>query len=195
MSSNNDVQLAIVTYIKQYIKKNETILEDNARIIIKQLLTALSYLHYTCDICHRDIKPENIMFRDKNDINNLKLLDFGLSLDRFESKNYLENCGTLVYMAPELFSHNVKYTKGVDVWSVGIILYMLLMKGKNPFYNKEDKRETVIKNIKNNNEYKKNCIGGRFHFFLIFSQIQNCFSAMNINFLNPSKIERFNILT
>jgi len=43
-------------------------------------------LHYTCDICHRDIKPENIMFRDKNDINNLKLLDFGLSLDRFESK-------------------------------------------------------------------------------------------------------------
>ena len=137
--------------LKQYIKKNETILEDNARIIIKQLLTALSYLHYTCDICHRDIKPENIMFRDKNDINNLKLLDFGLSLDRFESKNYLENCGTLVYMAPELFSHNVKYTKGVDVWSVGIILYMLLMKGKNPFYNKEDKRETVIKNIKNNN--------------------------------------------
>ena len=137
--------------LKQYIKKNETILEDNARIIIKQLLTALSYLHYTCDICHRDIKPENIMFRDKDDINSLKLLDFGLSLDRFESKNYLENCGTLVYMAPELFSNNVKYTKGVDVWSVGIILYMLLMKGKNPFYNKEDKRETVIKNIKNNN--------------------------------------------
>ena len=137
--------------LKQYIKKNENILEDNARIIIKQLLTALSYLHYTCDICHRDIKPENIMFRDKNDINGLKLLDFGLSLDRFESKNYLENCGTLVYMAPELFNNNIKYTKGVDVWSVGIILYMLLMKGKNPFYNKEDKRETVIKNIKNNN--------------------------------------------
>ena len=137
--------------LKQYIKKNETISEDNARIIIKQLLTALSYLHYTCDICHRDIKPENIMFKDKNDINSLKLLDFGLSLDRFESKNYLENCGTLLYMAPELFTNNVKYTKGVDVWSVGIILYMLLMKGKNPFYNKEDTRETVIKKIKNNN--------------------------------------------
>ena len=46
--------------LKQYIKNNENISEDNARIIIKQLLTALSYLHYTCDICHRDVKPENI---------------------------------------------------------------------------------------------------------------------------------------
>ena len=136
--------------LKQYIKDNQNISENTARIIIKQLLKALSYLHYTCDICHRDIKPENIMFKDKNDINSLKLLDFGLSLDSFESKKYLENCGTLVYMAPELIN-NVKYTKGVDVWSVGIILYMLLMKGKNPFYNKQDDRETIIKNIKNNN--------------------------------------------
>ena len=136
--------------LKQYIKNNENISEDNARIIIKQLLTALSYLHYTCDICHRDVKPENIMFKEKNDINHLKLLDFGLSLDSFESKKHLENCGTLVYMAPELLN-NIKYTKGVDVWSVGIILYMLLMKGKNPFYNKGDSRDTIIKNIRNNN--------------------------------------------
>ena len=136
--------------LKQYIKNNENISEDNARIIIKQLLTALSYLHYTCDICHRDVKPENIMFKEKNDINHLKLLDFGLSLDSFESKKHLENCGTLVYMAPELLN-NIKYTKGVDVWSVGIILYMLLMKGKNPFYNKGDSKETIIKNIRNNN--------------------------------------------
>jgi calcium-dependent protein kinase len=137
--------------LKQYIQKTEIISENNARIIIKQLLTALSYLHYACDICHRDIKPENIMFKEKNDINSLKLLDFGLSLENFESKNYLENCGTLVYMAPELLINNIKYTKGVDVWSVGIILYMLLMKGKNPFYNRGDNKETVIKNIRNNN--------------------------------------------
>ena len=136
--------------LKQYINNNQNITEESARIIIKQLLKALSYLHYTCDICHRDVKPENMMFKDKNDINSLKLLDFGLSIDSFESKKYLENCGTLVYMAPELIN-NVKYTKGVDVWSVGIILYMLLMKGKNPFYNKKDNRETIIKNIKNNN--------------------------------------------
>ena len=136
--------------LKQYMINNPNISEDNARIIIKQLLTALSYLHYTCDICHRDIKPENIMFKDKNDINNLKLLDFGLSLDSFESKKNLENCGTLVYMAPELIK-NIKYTKQIDVWSAGIILYMLLMKGKNPFYNKGDTKDTIINNIMNNN--------------------------------------------
>ena len=144
--------------LKQYIQKTEIISENNARIIIKQLLTALSYLHYACDICHRDIKPENIMFKEKNDINSLKLLDFGLSLENFESKNYLENCGTLVYMAPELLINNIKYTKGVDVWSVGIILYMLLMKGKNPFYNRGDSKETVIKNIRNNNAIFNNDI-------------------------------------
>ena len=136
--------------LKQYIINNNNISEDDARIIIKQLLKALSYLHYTCDICHRDIKPENIMFKEKDDINNLKLLDFGLSLDSFESKKYLDNCGTLVYMAPELIK-NVKYTKQIDVWSVGIILYMLLMKGKNPFYNQGDTREIIINKIMNNN--------------------------------------------
>ena len=67
-----------------------------------------------------------------------------------KSKKYLENCGTLVYMAPELIK-NIKYTKQIDVWSVGIILYMLLMKGKNPFYNKGDAREKIINNIINNN--------------------------------------------
>ena len=137
--------------LKEYIRnKQENITENEARIIIKQLLTAISYLHYTCDICHRDIKPENIMFTNKNDINELKLLDFGLSSDSFESKKCLDNCGTLIYMAPEQLNKMI-YSKAVDVWSVGIILYMLLNKGKNPFYNKGEAQEITIKNISNNN--------------------------------------------
>ena len=136
--------------LKDYINNKKEITEDEARIIIKQLLVALSYLHYTCDICHRDVKPENIMFKNKNDINELKLLDFGLSSDSFESKNYLENCGTLIYMAPEQIDKMI-YSKGVDVWSVGIILYMLLNKGKNPFYKRGESREIIIKNISNDN--------------------------------------------
>ena len=64
--------------LKQYIKNNENISEDNARIIIKQLLTALSYLHYTCDICHRDVKPENIMLVDPvRQPYRVKVIDFG----------------------------------------------------------------------------------------------------------------------
>ena len=144
--------------LKEYIKnKKEDITENEARIIIKQLLTAISYLHYTCDICHRDIKPENMMFANKNEITELKLLDFGLSSDSFESKKYLDNCGTLIYMAPEQINKMI-YSKAVDVWSVGIILYMLLNKGKNPFYNKGENQEKIIKNISNNNiTYSNDC--------------------------------------
>ena len=137
--------------LKHYIQENsENINEDIARKIIKQLLSALSYLHYSCDICHRDIKPENIMFTEKNNIDCIKLLDFGLSLDAFESKMRNKNCGTLTYMAPEQIS-NFRYSKGVDVWSVGIVLYMLLNKGKNPFYNKGDTVNVLIENINNKN--------------------------------------------
>ena len=144
--------------LRQYMKEKTNITEDDARIIIKQLLTALSYLHYTCDICHRDVKPENIMFSNKDEITGLKLLDFGLSSDRFESKNYLENCGTLIYMAPEQIN-KIIYSKAVDVWSVGIILYMLLNKGKNPFYKHGESQEAIIQNITNNNiVYSNDCL-------------------------------------
>ena len=144
--------------LKEYININKNkITEDNARVIIKQLLNALSYLHYSCDICHRDIKPENILFKNKDDINSLQLVDFGLSADTFEEKNYLNNCGTLKYMAPEQIT-NMIYSKGVDIWSVGIILYMLLNNGKNPFCNNNDSKEVIINNIKNKNiVFEENC--------------------------------------
>ncbi len=135
--------------LKQYITHNsENITEDIARNIIKQLLNALSYLHYSCDVCHRDIKPENIMFTEKNDISYIKLLDFGLSSDAFESKLKTQNCGTLTYMAPEQIS-SLRYSKAVDIWSVGIVLYKLLNKGKNPFYQKGDSNSVLIDNINN----------------------------------------------
>ena len=133
--------------LKEYIQENSNnITEDIAREIIKQILSALSYLHYSCDVCHRDIKPENIMFSEKNNISSLKLLDFGLSSDSFESQSRLHNCGTLIYMAPEQIS-GVIYSKAVDVWSVGIILYMLLNKGKNNFYMKGDESKVIINKI------------------------------------------------
>ena len=148
----NDKIYIIMEYLeggtlKQYINEEKNkINEDICRIIIKKILEALSYLHYTCDICHRDIKPENIMFKYNNDPNSVKLIDFGLSSDSFEKKNYLDNCGTLIYMAPEQIS-NKTYSKSVDIWSVGIILYMLLNNGKNPFYNKGESREKIIEKI------------------------------------------------
>ena len=135
--------------LKEYIQENKNnITEEIASKIIKQIFNALSYLHYSCDVCHRDIKPENIMFSEKNNISSIKLLDFGLSSDSFESKLRMQNCGTLTYMAPEQIS-GVVYSKAVDVWSVGIILYMLLNKGKNAFYEKGDTSKIIIDKINN----------------------------------------------
>ena len=135
--------------LKEFINNEKNkINEDICRIIIKQILNALNHLHYIDDICHRDIKPENIMFGLKDNINTIKLIDFGLSSNSFEHKNYLENCGTLIYMAPEQISNKI-YSKSVDIWSIGIILYMLLNNGRNPFYNKGESREKIIYKIRN----------------------------------------------
>lgn len=86
--------------------------------IIKFILEAVAYIH-SYDTAHRDLKPgkctvteENIMFAKKNDVDSLKLIDFGLS-GKYESTNILsERCGTGIYMAPEVFT-DYQYTKVV----------------------------------------------------------------------------------
>ena len=150
---NENIYYIIMEYLdggtlENYLIENKNNIDENeSRIIIKQLLEALNYLHYKCDICHRDIKPENILFSKNNqNIPLIKLVDFGLSSDFFESKNILENCGTLIYMAPEQISRKI-YSKAVDVWSVGVILYMLLNKGKHPFYLLGQNKNQIIENI------------------------------------------------
>ena len=144
--------------LKQYINNNkELISEDTVRIIIKQLLSAAYYLHNECDVCHRDIKPDNIMLSEPNDITSIKLLDFGLSSDSFENKSFVDNCGTLIYMAPEQID-NYSYSKSVDIWSIGIITFMMLFQGKHPFYSLGDDNKTIIHKLKKGNiHYHKNC--------------------------------------
>ena len=69
-----------------YILEKNTILEAEMCIIMKQLLSALSYLS-TQGICHRDIKLENIMMQNERDISRVKLIDFGLSKDLTEKNS------------------------------------------------------------------------------------------------------------
>jgi aurora kinase A len=117
-------------------------LEDAKRILL-QIVDALSYCH-SKGLIHRDIKPENILLGDDG---NVKLADFGLSIceksDR--PKLHSQDTGTIYYMAPEMIG-NKPYNKTVDIWSLGNVLYELLV-GRPPFYEKnKSKMLTRIKN-------------------------------------------------
>ena len=151
IETNNQL-LIEMEYIKygtlgKWMKEKRKITEVEASIILGKVLSAIIYLH-NMRICHRDIKPENIMFSKKDDFSSVKIIDFGLSAQHF---NYLSNneyCGTILYMAPEQIEKKFYYYS-VDIWSIGILMFMLLNNGKHPFYQKGDKIEDLIKKIKN----------------------------------------------
>ena len=105
--------------------------ELDAAIIMKQLLSAVNYLH-SMNIVHRDLKPENIMLSHKlNDTNyQIKLIDFGTAKIFDPNKKIKKFIGTSYYIAPEVLDKNYDYK--CDIWSCGIILYILLC-GYPPF--------------------------------------------------------------
>eukprot|EP00618_Florenciella_parvula_P001215 CAMPEP_0119544852 /NCGR_PEP_ID=MMETSP1344-20130328/54943_1 /TAXON_ID=236787 /ORGANISM="Florenciella parvula, Strain CCMP2471" /LENGTH=561 /DNA_ID=CAMNT_0007589359 /DNA_START=102 /DNA_END=1787 /DNA_ORIENTATION=- len=110
--------------------------EDDAARLMYSILDALDYCH-NLNIIHRDLKPENFLFRDKTDESDLVIIDFGLS--RFgpqdEGEFMKTRVGTPYYIAPEVLGKH--YTKACDLWSVGVIMYILLS-GVPPFYGETD---------------------------------------------------------
>eukprot|EP00300_Choanocystis_sp_HF-7_P021147 c20742_g1_i10.p1 GENE.c20742_g1_i10~~c20742_g1_i10.p1 ORF type:complete len:147 (+),score=49.73 c20742_g1_i10:181-621(+) len=88
------------------------------------------------DIVHRDIKPENIVFDRPGDDAALKLTDFGFA-EIFQSNGKLsDTCGTPEYVAPEVILEQ-EYDSSVDIWSVGVVIYILLC-GLPPFHGKTE---------------------------------------------------------
>ena len=103
---------------------------------MKQILGAVNYLHHH-GICHRDLKPENILLSSMSDNFQLKLIDFGLSKVLKTMNGTMKGeVGTVYYMAPEVLKG--KYNIKCDVWSCGVILYIMLC-GNPPFYSKDEK--------------------------------------------------------
>ena len=135
--------------LNQWMKKHKTISEEDASIIIKKILSAIAYLH-SKHICHRDIKPENIMLSEENNLNSIKIIDFGLSAQNFEYFYNFNYCGTFIYMAPEEIEKK-SYNLSVDMWSIGILMYMLLNNGEHPFYHNWETKETFLNNLKTKN--------------------------------------------
>ena len=119
------------------IQKENGLPENKAYKYFIQIVNAVYFLHQN-NIIHRDIKPENILIGEND---TLKLCDFGWAKE-LTVNNRSTFCGTVEYMAPEIVGSE-KYDCSVDVWSLGILLYELLM-GHSPFRAKKEKN-TMIK--------------------------------------------------
>ncbi|KAL1998651.1 hypothetical protein VTN02DRAFT_5804 [Thermoascus thermophilus] len=131
------------------IVRKQKLTEDETRQVFKQLFEGLKYLHDR-GIVHRDIKPENILLADKN--LTVKLGDFGLAKIIGEDSFTTTLCGTPSYVAPEILedSRRRRYTRAVDVWSLGVVLYICLC-GFPPFSDELYTREnpyTLAQQIK-----------------------------------------------
>lgn len=118
-----------------YIMKHSNGLsESRAKVYFKQIVKAIKYCH-DLRVVHRDLKPENVVFFQQT--GQVKLTDFGFS-NVFEPENkLLTSCGSLAYSAPEILLGDSYYAPPVDVWSLGVILYMLVT-GRAPFQEASD---------------------------------------------------------
>ena len=139
----NETELFIVTEFLEggelfnKIEELNTFTEKDTAFIMKQVLSSVAYMHKK-SMTHRDIKPENIMFigLDENNLN-LKLIDFGTSR-KVEYKEHLRSkMGTPYYIAPEVLNHD--YGIECDIWSCGVILYIMLC-GYPPFNGSSDRK-------------------------------------------------------
>jgi len=112
--------------------------ERDAAIIISTTIAAVAFLHNK-GIVHRDIKPENLLFKDEG-MDKLVLVDFGISKIIDGPTDLLTTvCGSPGYTAPEILKGK-SYSKSVDLWSIGIITYILLS-GYSPFYYCNDSNQ------------------------------------------------------
>ncbi|MCO5580201.1 hypothetical protein L7F22_034067 [Adiantum nelumboides] len=110
--------------------------EIHAAVIMKSLLETVQYCH-RMGVMHRDIKPENILLVEDSDKSPVKLADFGLALEFSPGQKFSGIAGSSYYMAPEILQG--EYSAEIDIWSVGVVLYVLLS-GFPPFCGATDQQ-------------------------------------------------------
>lgn len=114
-------------------KPEHRLCESEAKKFIQTIAETLNYLHDQ-NIVHRDIKAENILL---NRYKHLKLIDFGFSLESKPPSTIDTFCGTPTYMAPEIVSKQDHVPVYTDMWSLGILFYVMLQ-GNYPFRAKAE---------------------------------------------------------
>ncbi|OZJ04257.1 hypothetical protein BZG36_02464, partial [Bifiguratus adelaidae] len=125
-----------------YIVERGRMSEDQARRFFQQIICAVEYCHRH-KIVHRDLKPENLLL---DPFNNVKIADFGLSNIMTDGDFLKTSCGSPNYAAPEVISGKLYAGPEVDVWSCGVILYVMLC-GRLPF--DDEYIPTLFKKINN----------------------------------------------
>ena len=106
-----------------YIKKNEKLSESESISIFRQILSAIHFLH-SQGIIHRDIKPENILMDENH--THIKLCDFGFSSVYDPNRPFEDFCGSPEYAAPEMIGRKPYSGPEVDIWSLGVLLFVML---------------------------------------------------------------------
>lgn len=104
--------------------------EDDAKDVMLQILSVVAFCHFQ-GVVHRDLKPENFLFASKDEDSQLKAIDFGLSDFVKPDEKLNDIVGSAYYVAPEVLHRS--YNTEADVWSVGVIAYILLC-GSRPFW-------------------------------------------------------------
>ena len=118
----------------EYLTKKGKLKEVEACKFYHQIISGLEYIHQ-CGIAHRDFKPENILLTNDNTI--LKIIDFGLSNSYKKNQLLKTACGSPCYAPPEMILEQNYNGAESDIWSSGIILYLMVC-GKLPFYHEEN---------------------------------------------------------
>ncbi|KAG0470896.1 hypothetical protein HPP92_017016 [Vanilla planifolia] len=109
--------------------------ERSAASICRAIVNVVNICHFM-GVMHRDLKPENFLLGNTNEYVGLKATDFGLSVFIEEGKVYRDIVGSAYYVAPEVLKRS--YGKEIDMWSAGVILYILLS-GVPPFWAENEK--------------------------------------------------------
>uniref|UniRef100_A0A0K8TL11 phosphorylase kinase n=1 Tax=Tabanus bromius TaxID=304241 RepID=A0A0K8TL11_TABBR len=122
-----------------------TLSEKKTRTIMRQIFEGVDYIH-SKNIVHRDLKPENILLDDNHSV---KITDFGFARQLLDGQKLFDLCGTPGYLAPEtlrcsMFEGSPGYSKEVDIWACGVIMFTLLV-GCPPFWHR--KQMVMLRNI------------------------------------------------
>ena len=131
------------TLFENLKQNNYHFTEKQAANIMKQIAEGIKYLHQY-GIIHRDLKPENISITRQNNFDEIKIMDFGLSIILATTEKMVNCSGTLKYMAPEILNGK-PHNKEIDIWSIGVIMYVII-NGYMPFGGKT--QEEIIESIK-----------------------------------------------